>query len=318
MLTWDGSLPLVAVVFALVNGANDGGAMVATTLRAPGLPPWSALALLAAAIGLAPFAVGTRVAETLTAGLVSAPPAARPTVLGAGVTAAMAVVVALQRQGLPTSLTLATVGGITGGGLGAGLAVSWPTVGGVLAVAALAPVVGVALGYALMRVPVWLWANRQADRGLAATHVTAFGLQSLAYAANDGQKMFAVVAVASAPSGPGRTALLAVPLLFVAGALLTLRRVAGVLGGELMPARPAEEVAAELAAATAVSASAAVGAPVSMTQAVSGGLIGAGLVRGVRRVRWLAAGRLTTAWLLTLPSSVAVGALLVALPRWWP
>ncbi|HVL99017.1 MAG TPA: inorganic phosphate transporter, partial [Egibacteraceae bacterium] len=54
--------------------------------------------------------------------------------------------------------------------------------------------------------------------------------------------------------------------------------------------------------------SAAVGAPVSMTQSVAAALVGAGMSYGHRRVRWRAVGRLGLAWLLTLPASAALAA----------
>lgn len=47
----------------------------------------------------------------------------------------------------------------------------------------------------------------------------------------------------------------------------------------------------------------ALGMPVSMTQAIAGGLIGAGVAQGAGRVRWYAAVKIVIAWLLTLPAS---------------
>lgn len=53
--------------------------------------------------------------------------------------AAVGVVAVLSRLGIPTSLTLALVGGLTGAGLGFGLPVLWSSVWFVLAMAAIAP-----------------------------------------------------------------------------------------------------------------------------------------------------------------------------------
>lgn len=66
---------------------------------------------------------------------------------------------------------------------------------------------------------------------------------------------------------------------------------------------------AQLGGAAAVLSSAAVGVPVSMTQAVAGALVGTGLLRGRRQVRWRVAGQLALAWIVTLPSAAAAGAL---------
>jgi inorganic phosphate transporter, PiT family len=60
----------------------------------------------------------------------------------------------------------------------------------------------------------------------------------------------------------------------------------------------------------------AVGAPVSMTQAVAGGLVGAGGTRGWSRVRWRAAAQLGVAWVLTLPTAFGAAALTTGLLGW--
>ncbi|NUT32734.1 MAG: inorganic phosphate transporter, partial [Hamadaea sp.] len=75
----------------------------------------------------------------------------------------------------------------------------------------------------------------------------------------------------------------------------------------LLPARQWRLVSAELAAAAAVFGSAGVGAPVSMTQSMAAGLVGAGASQGVRRVRWQFARPVLTAWLVTLPAAVGAG-----------
>ena len=67
-----------------------------------------------------------------------------------------------------------------------------------LGVAAVAPLVGVGRGLAdrPRRAPA-ADGERDGDAWCSGLQLAAFGSQCLAYAANDGQKMFAVVAVAS-------------------------------------------------------------------------------------------------------------------------
>jgi inorganic phosphate transporter, PiT family len=61
-----------------------------------------------------------------------------------------------------------------------------------------------------------------------------------------------------------------------------------------------------------VLAAGSLGAPVSMTQAVAGGLIGAGGTRGWSRVRWAAVTKLAAAWVVTLPAAFAAAAAVTA------
>jgi PiT family inorganic phosphate transporter len=137
-------------------------------------------------------------------------------------------------------------------------------------------------------------------------HRLATCVQAIAYAANDGQKMVAVITVTS--FGVTAPTLVAVAVLFAVGAVLGISAAADTLGSQISRAGPRDEVTAQLAASFAVLGSAALGAPVSMTQALSGGLVGTGMQRGRRQVRWRVAERLAMAWVMTLPSAAIIGA----------
>lgn len=298
----------LAAAFAVVNGVNDGGAMVASQLRVPGLRPLAAILVLTASLVAVPLVLGTGVADTLTSGLVEASRAAQPQVVATGATAAIVVVAVLTRRGLPTSLTLGMVGGIVGAGLGRGLPVITSGVVRVVLIGLAAPVVGGLLAQRLVTVSA-MALRRRGARGFVGLAVAATVAQAVAYAANDGQKMFAVVAVSAVGITPPVVA--GVALLFTVGAVAGLRAAAGTLGGGVVRGGPQEEVTAQLGAAVAVLSSAALGVPVSMTQAVAGGLVGTGMLRGLRQVRWRVAGQLGLAWVLTLPAAAVMGAVIV-------
>lgn len=293
----------LAFVFAVVNGANDGSAMLAASLKPQGLRIITAVVVVSAAVAIVPVVLGTRVADTLATGLVAAPQAQAQWLVGFGVTAAMLVVGLLTGAGFPTSLTLGVVGGIVGAGLGCGLPVVWPSVTRVLAFGIAAPVVGALVAQAIARVAPFVGA--QNNGWLIAMRRLAFALQAGAYAANDGQKMLAVLAVTA--SGAVSWTLGAVAILFALGTIVGLPTAARTLGVQVLRSGPREQITAQLSASAAVFGSAALGMPVSMTQAVSGALVGTGLRRGLRRIRWRVAARLALAWLLTLPTAALVG-----------
>lgn len=308
----DPGLVLIAASFAVVTGINDGGSLLSTGLKLPSLRTLVAVALLAASVAAAPLLLGTRVAQTLTHRLVSFDGPHGHLALAVGVLAAVAVVGVLTRRGVPTSLTLALVGGLTGAGVGFGLHVGWAYVAFVLAVGMCAPLVGALVAFALSRATRLVPAGDPVSGSVARTHRLAFGLQCLAYSGNDGQKMLAVFAVtglAGAVTHPGIPELALISLLFAVGVILGLPRVARSLGDGVLHVRPVHAVTAELASAVAVLSTAALGVPVSMTQSVAGGLVGAGMSHGLRRVRWAAASRIVSAWITTLPASVALAAI---------
>lgn len=309
----------IAASFAVVTGVNDGGSLLSTGLKVPSIRAISAVLLLTSCVFVAPMLLGTRVAETLTHRLVSfGGPHAR-VALAISVVAAIGVVVVLTRRGIPTSLTLALVGGLTGAGIGFGLPVGWAYVGLVVGVGLCAPFVGGVLAFAFSRLSRLVPARQGVTGSVARTHRMTFGLQCLAYSGNDGQKMLAVFAVTGAVgsvSHPGVLELVVISALFAVGVALGLPKVATSLGSGVMHTRPIHAVTAELASAIAVLATAAIGVPVSMTQSVAGGLIGAGMSHGYRRIRWTVASRIVSAWVITLPASVAVAATAGAVTNW--
>ncbi|MBB4943840.1 phosphate/sulfate permease [Streptosporangium album] len=144
-------------------------------------------------------------------------------------------------------------------------------------------------------------------------HTAAFSAGCVAYGANDGQKVLAVYFATRDGAFHGAADLAPVLVLlggcFLVGGLAGLPKLAAGLGGTLTPTRTDTLVATEFTGAGVVLGTAALGAPVSMTQSLAGALIGTGLARGARRVRWRGVLALGRAWLLTLPLAYGLAAL---------
>lgn len=309
------ALIVVAGLFAMFNGANDGGTLLATSLKLASWRPLAAALVLSVSVAVAPALFGTQVATTLAERLVSFHGPQGRLALLVAVTGTTAVVVGLSRGGMPTSLTLALIGAILGVGLGAGLPVAWSSVALVLVLAAAAPFAGLLGAWAVARVWAILPVRATVGRQVRHLHPLGLVLQAFAYGTNDGQKMLAVFALAAAGGTTGgRVAtqawmLLAACVLFAIGILVGIRRYGARMSSAVLPITPVNAVTAQLSAAAAVMCSAAAGAPVSMTQSVAGGLLGSGLAERTGRVRWHQAGGIAATWLLTLPAAALVTAL---------
>ncbi len=297
----------VAVAFAVVTGANDGGALIAPGLRVPILNVPISLAVLAGATVALPLLAGTAVASTLLRSIVPPGDAGRTAVV-TGFVVAVVVVAVLTRVGRPTSLTLAVIGGLTGAGFGFAVPVDTGVVGRVLAIGLAAPAVGMLLA---LLASSW-WRPARGVRYLTAVrraHVVAYVTQCVAYGANDGQKMLVLFMIAGTGDSLEWWSYPVVAIAFALGAVLGLPRVARTVGTGILNVRPTHAVTAEMSAAVAVLGSSALGAPVSMTQAVTGGLLGAGVHQSYRRIRWEVVRNLVAAWMITLPVSAGLGAL---------
>lgn len=307
---------LAALALAAVSGANDGASMLSLALSGREVPPLLGLGVLVVALVTVPLVLGITVAATLVDGLVAFGPVTRPVAIPIALLLAVAVAGALAHRGLPTSLTLALVGSIVGLGVGLGAAVHWPVVGRALTIAAAAPFVAAGLANLLHRLSARL-PLRASARRRRWTGVAALVAQAVAYGANDGQKVIAVLllaSVAGAGAGVARgtldadVRLVALGGVFALGTLWGLRAVVRRLGRGILSVRPGDALTAQFAASIAVLGTAAWGAPVSMTQSSAAALVGSGLTRGSGRIRWTTAARLAGSWALTLPTAVALGA----------
>ncbi|MEO7126744.1 MAG: inorganic phosphate transporter [Nakamurella sp.] len=308
------ALLFVTASLAVISGINDGGVLLALAVRYTVVPLRWFVVILCVMLIAGPLLLSVTVAKTLTFGLFAQQPGSELAFLvGAGL--ALIVVLTLSALSLPTSLTLALVGGLSGAAWGFGLTVKWPTVLAVLLIGAAAPIFSVIAGRITAEL-LRLWDyRRRGNIVFRALHLGAFSFQCLAYAVNDGQKMLAAAAVtlAALPAAPGifgetdrmnlLLVLVCLTVLYCVGMLASLRKVTRRIAIGLAVLRPVDAVTAELVSATVVMASSALGAPVSMTQAVAGGIVGTASSKGMRRVRWDSVTKIAGAWLITLPAS---------------
>jgi PiT family inorganic phosphate transporter len=319
-MTADAALLLASASgFAVVSGANDGATLTVMGTRTRRIGPSLAIVALMILVALGPLLVGTAVATTLAHRLVSFEGAEGKMALLAAVVTALVVVFTLNRRGTPTSLTLSLTGGIVGAGLGAGLPVQWPAIAGVLAVGIAAPLVSVPAGWVVYRAMGGPLGKFIADHCIDSAQYAGYLLLGLAYSANDAQKMVAIVAIATAarldPVAATAPTQIIIGVLFGAGVLLTLRRMASRVGEGVMYIRTPHFIATAVGASAVVLATSALGVPVSTTQAATGAAVGSGVATSPYGIRWQEVSRIGVAWVVTLPFSIALGAALAAAGR---
>jgi len=301
---------VMALVFAAVMGANDGAALVSVNRSSKVVSSLGSIAILAIAITAIPILLGTGVADTIAEGLVRFPDEVRLGALVIVVAVSTILVAILARAGLPTSLTLALVGSMTGVGVGQGLEPNLPLVMRVLAIGAVTPVVAIGIG-AVMRLVLPVIGTNPARSVLQVGQSVSFTSLAFAYGANDGQKALGVLAATGSDlQGPGPLWNgIFIALAFSLGTLLTLPHVQRRSSG-LASHRPHLVMTAQFGAALAVGVPSIIGIPASMTQSVAAGLIGTNAAEAHRRIRWDQVGRLLQAWMVTLPLALLLGTVL--------
>jgi PiT family inorganic phosphate transporter len=153
------------------------------------------------------------------------------------------------------------------------------------------------------------------NHGFRIGQVGSACMVSLAHGTNDAQKTMGVITLALIANGTldsGATApfwvILSCALAISLGTYLGGWRVIRTLGKGLVEIESPQGMAAESSSAAIILLSASFGYSLSTTHVATGSIIGTGL--GNRAdVRWNVAGRMATAWLITLPSAAIAGAL---------
>jgi PiT family inorganic phosphate transporter len=306
-----------ALVFNFLNGFHDSSNIVATMISSRAMPPRVALAMTAVAEFCGPFLFGVAVARTIGSEVVD-PAAISSAVIIAALASAILWNLFTWYFGIPSSTSHALIGGLIGAvGVAEGLStIRLAGLEKVLVALFLSPVLGLVLGYLVLKVIYFLArgagpsANTFFKRG---QWVTSLAL-ALSHGTNDAQKTMGVIAMAMVTTGFSTSFHIPWWVIAVSGSALALGTALGgwrlikTLGGKLYKIRPVHAFGSQLTSASIILGAALLGGPVSTTQVVSSSIMGAGAADRLSKVRWTVARDLAVAWLLTIPISALVAA----------
>ncbi|MGH2976354.1 MAG: inorganic phosphate transporter [Solirubrobacterales bacterium] len=315
-----------ALAFDVTNGFHDTANVVATSISTRAMAPRIAVTY-AAALNFVGAFISIAVAATIAQDVVAAG-AITPTVVFAGLVGAITWNLTTWYFGLPSSSSHALIGGMIGAAFvaaGPDAVVGAGVVGKVLVPAVIAPVLAFVVG-AIGIVICYRVAGRQRPgtvaRGYRLGQVVSGGLLALAHGTNDAQKTMGVITLALIANGnlapgsdPPTWVIVSAATAIALGTYSGGWRIIRTMGTRIIRMDPAQGFSAQGAGAAVILASSHFGFPLSTTQVISGGVMGAGAGKRVSAVRWGVAGDIVTAWLLTMPAAAAIGALAYGLTR---
>jgi PiT family inorganic phosphate transporter len=308
-----------ALVFDFTNGFHDTANVVATSISTHAMPPRVAVTYAAAFNFLGAF-ISLAVAATVANDVVDAN-VITPTVVFAGLVGAIFWNLATWYFGLPSSSSHALIGGVVGAAFAAGGADAVfgdGVLGKVLIPAVIAPVVAFVVGVVAINIVYGVVGRERpgpVNRGFRWGQVISGGMLALAHGTNDAQKTMGVITLALIANG-SLSADADVPFWVVVSAATAIAlgtyiggwRIIRTMGTRIIKMDAAQGFSAQGAGAAVILASSHFGFPLSTTQVISGGVMGAGAGKKVSAVRWGVAGNIVVAWLLTLPAAGLVGA----------
>ena len=311
---------ITALAFDFTNGFHDTGNAMATSIATGALKPKVAVAL-SSVLNLVGAFLSLSVAATIASGLVQTK-LVTLTVVFAGLAGGILWNLTTWFLGIPSSSSHALIGGVVGSTLAAAGShgVKWHgLVQKVIIPAGLSPLIAggiAALGTFLVYRITRSVQGRTRSHGFRLGQIGSASMVSLAHGTNDAQKTMGIITLAlvanhTVPGGSKAPfwVILSCAVAISLGTYIGGWRIIRTLGKGLVEIDSPQGMAAESASAAVILLSSHFGYSLSTTHVATGSILGSGVGRAGAQVRWGVAGRMATAWLLTLPAAGAVGAL---------
>ena len=310
----------IALTFDFLNGFHDSANVVATAIASRAMAPRWALSMTALANLVGPFLFGVAVAETIGNEVLSSEAVTVPVAMAA-LLSAIVWNLLTWLIGIPSSSSHALMGGflgaaITGYGLGV---VQMEGLYKVILGLFISPVIGLAFGWLAMRQTLFIGSFMSPRINLffrRSQWLTALAL-GLSHGTNDAQKTMGILTMGLVAFGV--LPVFQVPVWVIAasaaaigfGTVLGGWRLIRTMGTGFYRIRPIHAFSSQIASTVVILGAALLGSPVSTTQVISSTIVGAGAAQRVGMVRWGVATQIVVAWLLTIPATGILGAILL-------
>jgi PiT family inorganic phosphate transporter len=311
----------LAVLFDYINGVHDTANAIATSVSTRALKPEHAI-LMSATANFVGALTGTAVAKTIASGLATTPDgAAGQTIVAAALVGAILWNLLTWRLGIPSSSSHALIGGLLGAVI-ASVGVEAIKLEGVrdkvLLPLVLSPVLGIAIGFALMVVLLNVFRRAHPQRlneRFRRLQVLSAAYMAFSHGSNDAQKTMGIMTLALFTAGVIPNQDIPLWVILLAASAISLGTAAGgwriirTMGQRVVKLDPVHGFAAETTAASIIFAASHFGMPVSTTHVISSAIMGVGASDRLSAVRWGVAGNIVIAWILTIPASALAAAL---------
>jgi PiT family inorganic phosphate transporter len=312
-------LVILAIIFNYLNGFHDAANIVATIISSRAMSPRAALWVTAAAEFCGPFLFGVAVAKTIGEDLVDPVHVSMPVIVAALGSAILWNLLTWWLS-IPSSSSHALIGGLIGAIAAGG---NWQLlhVSGLLKIFValfIAPFLGLLAGYLLTKLILYLARNAHPRVNIffrSAQIFTGIGL-ALSHGANDAQKTMGIITMGLVVNGTLTSFEIPTWVIVVCAGAIALGTATGgmrlirTLGAKFYKIQPIHGFATQLSSASVILGAALLGGPVSTTQVVSSAIAGVGSAERANKVRWGVLGNMALTWLITIPATAGVSALM--------
>ena len=311
----------LVLIFDFINGFHDSANSIATVVSTKVLSPLAAVALAAIFNFIAFLFFPLKVATTIGKGVIHTENISL-SLIAAAIIAAIIWNLVTWWMGLPSSSSHTLVGGLVGAAVVAnGLeSVIFAGVIKIVIFIVVAPFLGMLISFIISVIVLHIVKNQSPSgidkyfRRLQLLSASAF---SLGHGGNDAQKSMGIIWVALiATNQVAKDApidlwiVLSCQAAIALGTLTGGWRIVKTMGQKITKLRPFEGFCAETAGAITLFAATHFGIPVSTTHTITGAIIGVGATKRLSSVKWGVTTKIFWAWIITIPVSAFIGAMM--------
>ncbi len=310
----------MALTFGFLDGFHNSANVVATVISSRAMSPRQSLTLAAVAEFIGPFLFGTAVAKTIGADLVDSEAVTVP-IVAAAVLSAIIWKIFTWWLGIPASSSHSLFGGLIGAVI-VGADISALQIGGVKTIflaLLLSPVIGLLGGYIVMGATLFITRGASPAINIIFKRgqiLTSTGL-ALTHGSNNAQKVMGIISLGLVSTSLANNVATTNWIVASAAGALALgtflggTRLIRTIGAKFYKIRPVHGFTSQATSATIILGATVLGGPVSTTQVVSSAIVAVGAAERLNKVRWLVFREIALAWLVTLPATALLAAVLV-------
>ena len=280
----------LALIFDFVNGFHDTANAIATCVSTRAVSPAVAI-IMSAILNFAGAMISTGVAKTIGGDIVQSASMVNEVIIIAALAGAIIWNLITWWFGMPSSSSHALVGGIIG-----------------------AVIISVGFmglnGYGILKIFLSL-VNDNCNR----LQVISAALMAFAHGSNDAQKSMGIITLALLSGG--YIGALEVPTFVKISCAFAMAlgtsfggwKIIRTVGGKIFRMQPVHGFSADLNSAVVIFGATLLHLPVSTTHVVSGSIMGVGAAQRVKAVHWDVARQMLVAWLMTIPCTAILSAI---------
>lgn len=311
----------IALLFDFLNGMNDAANSVATVVSTRVLSPRFAVLWAAFFNFVAAFVLGVHIAKAIGKGIIL-PSIVSNELLLAALIGAVLWTHLCTKYGFPISVSHSLIGGLVGSAIakaGTSAIISSGLTKVVLFIF-LSPILGMILAIILQVIVYKLFYKlslKKSERIFGKLQLISAALYSISHGSNDAQKTMGIICMLLFSAGMlGKEfyvpwwVIILCHFVIALGTYVGGWKVIETMGMKITKLRPVGGFCAETAAGLTLVFTSIAGIPVSTTHTITGSIIGVGTVNGISAVRWGMTKNIVWAWILTIPVSAAVSAII--------